>query len=231
MLLSDGSVTRHLQLLTGIKVHVVCKKTCFTVPSPLWHACKMLSSHRWRAVHSCHLQSSLSFTASWCVQVHANPHAAVQDCLQMEEVSWSLDGAPHAVSSLKLPCLQRQVYLQECAPHMQAQPTQAEDSEPALQPQPLVYAVSWWNLSKVRNALKDTNKPIWASLSEQRVELYRELKNVYCGHWSELQTVFRSDDPLWGRDYVFWNSGEPLTVIREVFSPALCQHLGPLAAP
>ena len=149
----------------------------------------------------------------------------------MQEVSWPLEGAPHTVSSLQLPYLQRQVYLQDPMPNRH-QGRFALNRSPQLktQPQTLVYAVSWWNLRKVQTCLKDTSKPIWASLSEQKAELYREINNVYCGHWPELQEALGADEALWGRDYVFWHQDEPLTVIKEVFSPALCRHLGPMSA-
>lgn len=34
--------------------------------------------------------------------------------------------------------------------------------------------------------------------------------------------------PFWGRQYIFWNNRRPLTVIHEVFSPALQRYIGPL---
>ena len=40
----------------------------------------------------------------------------------------------------------------------------------------------------------------------------------------------RSTPPLfWGRHYIFWRGGRPLTVIYEAFSPALAEYLGPCA--
>ena len=35
--------------------------------------------------------------------------------------------------------------------------------------------------------------------------------------------------PYWGRQYVFWHGRRPLTLIHEVFSPALQRFLGPLS--
>ena len=37
------------------------------------------------------------------------------------------------------------------------------------------------------------------------------------------------DGPFWGRQYVFWHGGKPLTVIYEVFSPRLQEYLGPIS--
>lgn len=36
--------------------------------------------------------------------------------------------------------------------------------------------------------------------------------------------------PFWGREYIFWHGGRPLTVIYEVFSSALEEFLGPALA-
>jgi p-hydroxybenzoic acid synthase len=33
--------------------------------------------------------------------------------------------------------------------------------------------------------------------------------------------------PFWGRLYLFWHGGQPLTVIHEVFSPHLAEYLLP----
>ena len=39
--------------------------------------------------------------------------------------------------------------------------------------------------------------------------------------------AFQASGPFWGRHYVFWHNGKPLTLIYEVFSTALEQYLGP----
>ncbi len=41
---------------------------------------------------------------------------------------------------------------------------------------PLVYAVSWWRAQEVDVYLSDRSKPIWVSLSQGHVELYREVR-------------------------------------------------------
>lgn len=38
---------------------------------------------------------------------------------------------------------------------------------------------------------------------------------------------FGQEGPFWGRSYVFWHDGRPLTIIYEVFSPRLQDYLGP----
>lgn len=46
--------------------------------------------------------------------------------------------------------------------------------------QPLVYACSWWNSGQAEQYLQDRSQPIWNSLSQGHVELYREV-----GAWVE----------------------------------------------
>lgn len=41
-----------------------------------------------------------------------------------------------------------------------------------------------------------------------------------------LQVYTGARGPFWGRQYLFWHGGQPLTLIHEVFSPHLAQYLG-----
>lgn len=45
-----------------------------------------------------------------------------------------------------------------------------------------------------------------------------------------LCRAFNSEGPFWGRDYIFYTGGRPLTLIYEVFSTQLEEYLGPLTA-
>eukprot|EP00798_Chlamydomonas_sp_ICE-L_P030892 gene30892-35939_t len=143
LLLSDGSVTRHLQLLTNAQIKV--------------------------------------------------------DCLEMCKIGHAFDPLPEGVAQIKGPRVQREVILR------------AGDGSDL----PLVYASSWWNESQVDEYLKDKSKPIWASLSQGNMELYREVQQVYYGHNSLLESQLGCEGPFWGRHYFFWNNGRPLTLIYE----------------
>ncbi|KAG1664696.1 hypothetical protein FOA52_006671 [Chlamydomonas sp. UWO 241] len=155
LVLSDGSVTRHLQILTGTKVEV--------------------------------------------------------DCLSMVNIGDELQGLPPNTHMIPGPRVQRQVLLRpggkECAP--------------------LVYACSWWNATDVDTYLSDKSKPIWVSLSQEHVELYREVQLVYHGHSASLERLLQCEGPFWGRSYIFWHNARPLTLIYEVFSNRLLEQLGP----
>lgn len=95
---------------------------------------------------------------------------------------------------------------------------------------PYVYAASWWNSTTVDEYLKDKAQPIWVSLSQGHVELYREIQQVYCGHSQQLEKLLNCQGPFWGRQYFFWHNGAPLTLIYEVFSNKLEAYLGQLPA-
>ena len=102
-------------------------------------------------------------------------------------------------------------------------PTEA--AQPAAGP-PLVYACSWWNGDVFGAAMPAEDAPIWRNLAAARTEAYRDLRTVYLGDNAELEGAFGAPGPFWGRHYVLYAGGKPLTVIYEVFGPALRTWLG-----
>ncbi|KAL6761290.1 hypothetical protein V8C86DRAFT_2535145 [Haematococcus lacustris] len=182
LLLSDGSVTRHLQLMTGRPVAV--------------------------------------------------------DCLDMSNIGSRADGLPPGVSAIPGPWVQRQVLLrpQPLTPHahhtdLSTSSCGAEGSgeagpSRAGPPLPLVYACSWWAAKEVDGFLAERSLPIWMSLSQKRVELYRQVQHVYHGHCPQLEATMGCQGPFWGRQYFFWHNGQPLTLIYEIFSPRMAEYLG-----
>ncbi len=117
-------------------------------------------------------------------------------------------GAPEEVAELAEPLLRRQVWL-TCGP------------------QTLGWAESWWNQAEAEAHLQDRRLPIWRSLSAGRAELYREVDGFGQVQDNWLAERFGCDGPFWSRHYRFFRHGRELTVIREVFSPALERWLGP----
>jgi len=75
---------------------------------------------------------------------------------------------------------------------------------------------------------RQREQPIWTSLASARTELFREVRTVYLGGCPALERDLgaRPGEELWGRHYLFWSAGKPLTVIYEVFSPRLREWLG-----
>jgi len=120
--------------------------------------------------------------------------------------------APREVAELEEPLLRRQVWL-NCGGHT------------------LGWAESWWNRSEAETHLRDARLPIWRSLTAGRTELFREVDGLARVQARWLEERFGCPGPFWSRHYRFFRGGRELTVIREVFSPALERWLGPATAP
>jgi chorismate lyase len=132
------------------------------------------------------------------------------DVIDMSLVGANSDGAPEQIVAVPGPWLRRQVWLRTASG------------------QRLAYAASWWEASHVDEYLENKSLPIWASLARLRTELYRDVQGIYCGHSAALESAFEESGPFWGRHYLFWHHGKPLTLIYEVFSPYLTKYLGPM---
>ncbi len=114
---------------------------------------------------------------------------------------------PIEVNELKPPLLRRQVWL-NCGS------------------QTLAWAESWWNKQEAEKHLQNKHEPIWKSLTEGRSELFREVDGLALVNAEWLQEGFKKPGPFWSRHYRFFRQARELTVIREVFSPALETWLG-----
>jgi chorismate-pyruvate lyase len=91
----------------------------------------------------------------------------------------------------------------------------------------LGWAESWWNQEQAEACLQNRRQPIWSSLTEGRTELFREVDGLALVEADWLEERFGRPGPYWSRHYRFFRQGRELTVIREVFSPALERWLGP----
>ncbi|QUY42001.1 chorismate lyase [Acaryochloris sp. 'Moss Beach'] len=134
------------------------------------------------------------------------------DVIDMSFVGAEQDNAPDLIKAVPGPRLRRQVWLRTPSG------------------QRLAYATSWWEASHVDEYLQNRSLPIWASLSQSRTELFRDIRQVLCGQSEALSKAFDHPGPFWGRYYLFWHDGQPLTLIYEVFSPHLNQYLGPVSS-
>ncbi len=130
------------------------------------------------------------------------------DVIDMSLIGNSPDGAPDLIEMVPGPRLRRQVWLRTASG------------------QRLAYATSWWEASHVDDYLQNRALPIWASLARLKTELYRDVQGVCYGYSDALEDAFAVSGPFWGRYYLFWHHGQPLTLIYEVFSPYLEQYLG-----
>ncbi|MEO0989009.1 MAG: chorismate lyase [Cyanobacteria bacterium J06639_14] len=132
------------------------------------------------------------------------------DVIDMSLIGTDLDDAPELIQVVPGPRLRRQVWLRTASG------------------QRLAYATSWWEASHVDEYLQNRSLPIWASLARLRTELYRDVRGINYGHSQPLEVAFGERGPFWGRHYLFWHKGKPLTLIYEVFSPYLMRYLGPM---
>jgi chorismate lyase len=130
------------------------------------------------------------------------------DVIDMSSIGMDNDHAPSSLQIVPGPRVRRQVWLRTASG------------------QRLAYATSWWEARHVDEYLENKSLPIWASLAKLRTELYRDVQGIYYGESPVLAEAFGEAGPFWGRHYVFWHRGEPLTLIYEVFSPYLQRYLG-----
>ena len=132
------------------------------------------------------------------------------DVIDMSSIGMASDHAPSSLQVVPGPRVRRQVWLRTASG------------------QRLAYATSWWEARHVDEYLENKSLPIWASLAKLRTELHRDVRGIYCGTCPALSEGFDETGILWGRHYLFWHQGKPLTLIYEVFSPYLQRYLGKL---
>ncbi len=125
----------------------------------------------------------------------------------MEIDQLSIKKAPEEINQLKTPLIRRQVWI--------------ENNDLSL-----AWAESWWNIKQVRLNLTNTKDPIWKNLTKDRSELFREVDAISIVNASWLQKRFNAKGPFWSRNYRFFRNKKPLTIIREVFNPAIEEWLG-----
>ncbi len=80
----------------------------------------------------------------------------------------------------------------------------------------------------MKKYFKDPSLPIWVSLNQKYTELYRDLKGIYKGACPQLAQAFGYPETqeYWARHYLLWHGGEPITMLYEIYSPAIGKYLG-----
>ena len=133
------------------------------------------------------------------------------DVVAMTPIGDDDDNAPSDISAIAAPRIRRQIFLR-------SQQTGEIFS----------HATSWWSEATMQKYLKDPSLPIWVSLNQKYTELYRDLKGIYKGRSPNLADAFGYPeiDTYWGRHYLLWHGGEPITMIYEIYSPAIGKYLG-----
>jgi chorismate lyase len=130
------------------------------------------------------------------------------DVISQINIQMSLDQAPQEIQEIEAPRCRRQVFLENAKGER------------------LGYAVSWMAESDVDVVFQNRNIPIGKNILDNKTELFRDMKSVFCGTNTQLEIAFGFKGPFWGRYYVFRRGGRPVTLIYEVFSPLLEQYMG-----
>ena len=55
---------------------------------------------------------------------------------------------------------------------------------------------------------------------------FGDASQIFKQFYSFYDRKFDREGPFWGRYYIFWHGGKPLTVIQEVFSPGMDRWIG-----
>ncbi len=133
------------------------------------------------------------------------------EVIAMTEIGDDDDHAPSDIALIAGPRIRRQIWLR-------SQQTGEIFS----------HATSWWSVATMQKYLQDPSLPIWVSLNQKYTELYRDLKGLYKGACPQLAEAFGYPevDSFWGRHYLLWHGGEPITMLYEIYSPAIGKYLG-----
>jgi chorismate lyase len=133
------------------------------------------------------------------------------EVLAMNNIADDDDNAPSDISLIAAPRIRRQIFLRSSATG-----------------EIFSHATSWWSEATMQKYLKDPSLPIWVSLNQKYTELYRDLKGVYHGKCPNLNGAFGNpeNDTYWARHYLLWHGGEPITMLYEIYAPAISKYLG-----
>ena len=199
MLLSDGSVTRHLQLLTDAKVKV--------------------DVLRQQLLRSRDLVGDPAVPDDVLAKLFPGslaPIAATEDT--------SRRGGPRLLDAKREISSFRAV--SDGVLHREVDLCDGTDGAPLVYASSwwTVEAARKFGILKTDGGA--TERAVWMHLSDARTELYREVRRVYRGESTELERAWGVPGPFWARHYVFWAGEHPLCVIYEVFSPRLERFLG-----
>ena len=63
------------------------------------------------------------------------------------------------------------------------------------------------------------NKPIGLSFTKNRIDIHRNIYEIYYCYSHEFQKIFGFNKCIWGRKYIIYNFKNYSTVIQEFFSP------------
>lgn len=85
----------------------------------------------------------------------------------------------------------------------------------------LTFARSLWLLidTKQVHFKLTTNQPIGKSFIHNKIDIYRNLHEIYYGYCKYLEKQFLTNQPIWGRKYTIYYNYDCNITIQEFFSP------------
>ena len=93
----------------------------------------------------------------------------------------------------------------------------------------LAFAQSIWPLynKTQNNILKLNNQTIGQLLIESKIDIYKDIHEIYYGYCIYLEEQLSINEPIWGRKYTIYYNKKPLTTIQETFSPNIIDFFIP----
>nr|NP_053990.1 Ycf21 [Porphyra purpurea]P51380.1 RecName: Full=Uncharacterized protein ycf21 [Porphyra purpurea]AAC08266.1 hypothetical chloroplast ORF 21 [Porphyra purpurea] len=85
----------------------------------------------------------------------------------------------------------------------------------------LIFASSWWNIKGYEKLYKYPSQAIGSFFIQSELDFYRDIHEIFLGYSFELEKLFSSKGPFWGRHYTLFYKGKPISIIYEIFSPLL----------
>ena len=89
----------------------------------------------------------------------------------------------------------------------------------------LAFAVSSWKNKKEMPFYIPQNEPIGLSLIKSKIDIYKDIHEIYYGYSTYLEYTFKSVDAIWGRKYTLYYKNRSIITIKEFFSPKLINFL------
>nr|QCI07235.1 hypothetical protein [Hypnea pannosa] len=83
----------------------------------------------------------------------------------------------------------------------------------------LAFAESLWSNT---NFIKlPIHKPIGESIIKYKIDIYKDIHEIYYGYCKYLEDQFNCQGPVWGRKYTIYYKKQRLVTLQETFSPQI----------
>nr|QCI08730.1 hypothetical protein [Sphondylothamnion multifidum] len=85
----------------------------------------------------------------------------------------------------------------------------------------LTFARSLWMFTYKDSIYKqlNINQPIGQLLIESKIDIYKQIQEIYFGYCQYLEQSFDIAEPIWGRRYILYYNYKAYAIIQEFFSP------------